>query len=234
MSLYHRKRDSQPFATHLSIPISNEASSPSKETFTKPARPINRYLTSLNPSSPTSSIPQSNSKFSINPLSITRYLRRKKYFPIFLIFIVGLFVYLNNLFPTSDSVTGFSLSQYASPLTGRGSNSLQDQINQNPLIPKPPSAVSPPHEEQDEQYPPSRTVREDPISNYNESAGIVAFPLSLLSQPTPAVHPIYELIKRNKKAWNEKLSRQSRTLGEAVKEYKRRYGMEPPRGFDVW
>jgi hypothetical protein len=30
------------------------------------------------------------------------------------------------------------------------------------------------------------------------------------------------------------LNRQSRTLQSAVREYKRRYGIEPPRGFDLW
>jgi hypothetical protein len=31
-----------------------------------------------------------------------------------------------------------------------------------------------------------------------------------------------------------KLARQSRTLEEAVREYKRRHGRNPPKGFDKW
>ncbi|RDB16600.1 Beta-1,2-xylosyltransferase 1 [Hypsizygus marmoreus] len=47
-------------------------------------------------------------------------------------------------------------------------------------------------------------------------------------------HPIYELIARAEKAWEGKLKRASTTLGDAVKEYKRRYRRPPPRGFDQW
>jgi hypothetical protein len=36
------------------------------------------------------------------------------------------------------------------------------------------------------------------------------------------------------KRWEELLSRQSTSLGEAVQEYTRRYGRNPPKGFDVW
>jgi len=47
-------------------------------------------------------------------------------------------------------------------------------------------------------------------------------------------HPIYELIARAEKEWEGKLSRSSKTLQEAVKEYKRRYNRAPPKGFDLW
>lgn len=48
------------------------------------------------------------------------------------------------------------------------------------------------------------------------------------------VHPIYQLIRDARIAWEEKGARQSKTLKEAVKEYRRRYGREPPQGFDKW
>ncbi|KAL7408836.1 glycosyl transferase family 90-domain-containing protein [Mrakia frigida] len=48
-------------------------------------------------------------------------------------------------------------------------------------------------------------------------------------------HPIYQLIEDAKVAWEEKNERQSKTLEQAVKEYKRRNnGMNPPKGFDHW
>jgi hypothetical protein len=47
-------------------------------------------------------------------------------------------------------------------------------------------------------------------------------------------HPIYDLIERAEKDWNDKLSRQSKSLDEAVSEYRRRYGRSPPAGFDRW
>ncbi|KAF4616689.1 hypothetical protein D9613_008818 [Agrocybe pediades] len=49
-----------------------------------------------------------------------------------------------------------------------------------------------------------------------------------------ASHPILELISNAQKSWREKLDRASKTLEEAVIEYKRRYKRPPPMGFDHW
>ncbi|WWC70900.1 uncharacterized protein I206_104852 [Kwoniella pini CBS 10737] len=48
------------------------------------------------------------------------------------------------------------------------------------------------------------------------------------------LHPIPLLLNLGEKRWEELLSRQSRTLEEAVREYIRRYGRKPPKGFDKW
>ena len=48
------------------------------------------------------------------------------------------------------------------------------------------------------------------------------------------VHPIYQLIRDAREAWDLKVSKQSKTLKAAVAEYKRRYHQAPPRGFDKW
>ena len=37
-----------------------------------------------------------------------------------------------------------------------------------------------------------------------------------------------------KAAFTNRLAKQSKTLPEAVAEYKRRYGRDPPQGFDHW
>ncbi|KAJ8294104.1 Beta-1,2-xylosyltransferase 1 [Rhodotorula toruloides] len=47
-------------------------------------------------------------------------------------------------------------------------------------------------------------------------------------------HPIHDLIANATKTWEDKLQRQSKTLEEAVREYKRRFGRRPPKGFDDW
>lgn len=47
-------------------------------------------------------------------------------------------------------------------------------------------------------------------------------------------HPIHVLIDRAQRRWKEKVERQSRTLSEAVREYKQRYRRNPPKGFDDW
>ncbi|OCF34447.1 hypothetical protein I316_03961 [Kwoniella heveanensis BCC8398] len=52
--------------------------------------------------------------------------------------------------------------------------------------------------------------------------------------PQSTVHPIYQLIRDARAEWDEKVRRQSKTLKEAVEEYKRRYKRMPPKGFDKW
>jgi hypothetical protein len=47
-------------------------------------------------------------------------------------------------------------------------------------------------------------------------------------------HPILRLLADAEEKFRAKLTRQSRSLKEAVKEYKRRYGRDPPKGFDAW
>jgi hypothetical protein len=47
-------------------------------------------------------------------------------------------------------------------------------------------------------------------------------------------HPIYELMERAEDKWNNLLRSQSKTLQQAVQEYKKRYGLHPPAGFDAW
>lgn len=56
----------------------------------------------------------------------------------------------------------------------------------------------------------------------------------LLEVNEDGAHPIYELISRAEKGWNKKLEKASKSLDEAVLEYRRRYHREPPRGFDDW
>lgn len=47
-------------------------------------------------------------------------------------------------------------------------------------------------------------------------------------------HPILDLMERAEEAWSKKLGRASKTLPEAVAEYKRRYHRPPPIHFDKW
>ncbi|GAA5960086.1 hypothetical protein JCM21900_003431 [Sporobolomyces salmonicolor] len=60
------------------------------------------------------------------------------------------------------------------------------------------------------------------------------------AEPQPNVrgayeaHPIHTLIKEAKLLWKQKNERQSKTYDEADEEYRRRYGREPPDGFETW
>lgn len=47
-------------------------------------------------------------------------------------------------------------------------------------------------------------------------------------------HPIHDLIEDAKERWQSKIEKQSLTILEAVREYKRRYNRDPPLGFDHW
>ena len=58
---------------------------------------------------------------------------------------------------------------------------------------------------------------------------------SVSSSPPPLnEHPIPKLMAEAEDAYRAKLERQSTSLVEAVTEYKRRYGRDPPKGFDEW
>ncbi|KAL6233437.1 hypothetical protein BDW75DRAFT_232013 [Aspergillus navahoensis] len=48
------------------------------------------------------------------------------------------------------------------------------------------------------------------------------------------VHPITALVRDAEQQFNQLLGRQSKTLSDAVKEYRRRYNMHPPPQFDKW
>ncbi len=84
---------------------------------------------------------------------------------------------------------------------------------------------------------------DDLENSYNERAGkniannlpMHEFLSNGLLEVNPELpHPIYQLIDFSERKWKAKLQRASKTLGEAVDEYERRYGRAPPRGFDKW
>lgn len=53
--------------------------------------------------------------------------------------------------------------------------------------------------------------------------------------PRPPIHhPIPKLMADARRAFDDKVKRQSKTLVQAVEEYERRYGRRPPKGFDQW
>ena len=47
-------------------------------------------------------------------------------------------------------------------------------------------------------------------------------------------HPIPAMMAKAKEQWRQLKARQSKTFAEAVREYKRRNGRRPPKGFDRW
>jgi hypothetical protein len=55
-----------------------------------------------------------------------------------------------------------------------------------------------------------------------------------LAQHPPINHPIPKLMARAVERFEAKVKRQSKTLEQAVAEYRKRYEMDPPAGFDDW
>ena len=53
--------------------------------------------------------------------------------------------------------------------------------------------------------------------------------------PKPPIHhPIPKLMADAREKYDALLAKQSKSLSQAVEEYERRYGMSPPKGFDLW
>lgn len=76
------------------------------------------------------------------------------------------------------------------------------------------------------------TQSQTPVEDVKVEAPIVAFdPLEVTEVET---HPIDQLVRNSEAHFEETLQRQSRTLEDAVAEYKRRYNISPPPHFDKW
>ncbi|CCM01992.1 uncharacterized protein FIBRA_04066 [Fibroporia radiculosa] len=77
-------------------------------------------------------------------------------------------------------------------------------------------------------------------SSFPEGSSIISSASSIISfrrghgRVALKAHPIPKLMLDAEIKFRNVLSRQSKTLPEAVAEYKRRYGRNPPRGFDDW
>lgn len=59
-------------------------------------------------------------------------------------------------------------------------------------------------------------------------------PLGKSTQKATTEHPIPKLMQDAEDKFRALLSKQSRTLNAAVREYKKRYRRDPPKGFDDW
>jgi hypothetical protein len=76
--------------------------------------------------------------------------------------------------------------------------------------------------------------RSRPPNPIDESLPLPSYPSSSPGRPATIPHPIRKLIASAREEFTATASRQSRTLKEAVKEYRRRYKIPPPPHFDKW
>ncbi|CCF43253.1 hypothetical protein CH063_03026 [Colletotrichum higginsianum] len=97
--------------------------------------------------------------------------------------------------------------------------------DQRPIAPVPGSAKPPPPQEP--QKPPG-----DDAAN----SGGGGSPPDRRPKPASGTgsHPMWHLMTSAEKDFQDTLRRQSKTLEDAVKEYRRRYGIPPPPNFDKW
>ncbi|KAH8821735.1 glycosyltransferase family 90 protein [Xylogone sp. PMI_703] len=70
----------------------------------------------------------------------------------------------------------------------------------------------------------------NPLSEGRQSGDIWPPPTFKLGKS----HPILQLVKDSEKSFETLKRRQSKTLAEAVAEYRKRYGIPPPPNFDKW
>lgn len=56
----------------------------------------------------------------------------------------------------------------------------------------------------------------------------------ILPSQKSSSHPIWKLVRDNELEWQATLTKQSQSLSEAVKEYRKRYNIPPPPNFDKW
>jgi hypothetical protein len=89
--------------------------------------------------------------------------------------------------------------------------------------------------------PTSLADHDEPLVNkmvYHPQNGYLLLPDPAKSHALKPIeeeqHPILELIANAEKKWDALVAKQSKTLKEAVVEYKKRYNRNPPAGFDKW
>ncbi|PLW07099.1 hypothetical protein PCASD_25404 [Puccinia coronata f. sp. avenae] len=130
---------------------------------------------------------------------------------------------LKGYLPTSDTLKTYVPKPFKWSNWGTSDAvRLEDSLITNHHHELPQGHTNQPHQ-------PSHPASTLPKSNYHTNG------LYLLSQLPPFErHPILNLIQNAEKEWARKLSRSSKTLAEAVAEYRRRYNQPPPYGFDKW
>ncbi|KAK4056641.1 hypothetical protein OIO90_002193 [Microbotryomycetes sp. JL221] len=78
-------------------------------------------------------------------------------------------------------------------------------------------------------------LEKESIYNFDKQSGHLQIQdLSSYKLQPVKPHPILTLIERAELEWSNKLSRQSKTLKDAAREYRKRYKRNPPKGFDRW
>ncbi|KAG8783991.1 capsule-associated protein CAP1 [Serendipita sp. 398] len=81
---------------------------------------------------------------------------------------------------------------------------------------------------------PDSTSLANPLPYINKWIPDAAYFLGLRPRRTLIIHPIPKLMTEAQATYKNLLGRQSKTLSQATKEYRTRYGRDPPKGFNEW
>jgi hypothetical protein len=73
-----------------------------------------------------------------------------------------------------------------------------------------------------------------PLANVKKWIPDAQYFLGLRRRPGIIVHPIPKLMADAQRNYKQFLARQSTTVFQASKEYRKRYKRDPPKGFDEW
>jgi hypothetical protein len=82
--------------------------------------------------------------------------------------------------------------------------------------------------------PTARELTRAPLANIKKWIPDAQYFLGLRRRPGIIVHPIPKLMADAQRDYKQFLARQSTTVFQATKEYRRRYKRDPPKGFDEW
>ncbi|KAG6013435.1 hypothetical protein E4U43_007285 [Claviceps pusilla] len=75
---------------------------------------------------------------------------------------------------------------------------------------------------------------DEDLNDYDNEIHLPGYLTRPRSRPRTESHPIEYLSQTAEHEFHATLNRQSKTLEEAVREYRRRYGLHPPPNFDKW
>lgn len=152
---------------------------------------------------------------SLSLLSFLRVRRRSRAALFSLACVLFFFVFVFDFGTSSKSISRTSTEAISNRTAPPRSRRISEELS------KPPRRAS-----RVERQVESATPKLGDVHQYNDNGLVTVDPFG--------PHPIFELIRRAEERWADKHKRASKTLGQAVKEYRRRYQRDPPAGFDLW
>lgn len=110
----------------------------------------------------------------------------------------------------------------------------EEEVQFRKAIKRPKKAVEDEEEEEEEEVQVRKVIKKPKKVKSSKTFPLTSRRDGRILIKEGKVHPIPALMERAKERWEKLKSSQSRNFKEAVREYKKRYGRNPPKGFDKW